>query len=296
MKILITGGTGLLGKALIEANSSDYKIIGTYYGDYEVKSTDQAAYMRLDIRDKEGYRCLFKDFKPDIVIHTVSVGSPDYVERNKDIAHDIDVGGTSNIISLCHEYGIRFLYISSNAVYDGNHAPYGEDDEAKPVNYYGKLKLEGELIAKKSHITHAIIRPILIYGWNHPFERANMVTLAIQKLRRKEIVYVYEDVYCNPVLAEFCAKAIWKVIEKGLQGAFNIGGKDRVNIYQFIKLAAAVFELDQDLVKPVRQGFFKELTLRPKDTSYKTDKMESSLGIKALSLRDGLAIMKEKEI
>lgn len=293
MKILITGGTGLLGKALIETVDSNYEIVATYLGNYAVEDTHQVKYTKLDTRDKAGYEYLCRDFKPKVVIHTASIGSPDYAEKNKELTWEVNVRGTQNILSICERSDAKFLYISSNGIYDGNKAPYGEEDEAKPINYYGQTKLEGERIVQKAKIPYAIIRPILMYGWPHSFERDNIVTFALSKLEQCEVVNAYDDVYLNPLFNRSCAEAIWKIVKEEKYNVFNIAGAERVTIYKLIQEVANVFKLNRDLIKPVQQGFFNELVKRPSDTSYKTEKMEKALGIKPLSLKEGLSIMRE---
>ena len=296
MRILITGGTGLLGKALIETvDNSNYEIIATCLGDYNLNDTNQVKYKKLDVRDIDGYSSLFKEFKPEVVVHAASVGSPDYAEKNKEETWSIDVVGTQNIINNCERYDSKFIYMSSNGIYDGNKAPYSENDKAEPINYYGKIKLEGERITKSSRILHAIVRPILMYGWNYPFERPNIITLAISKLQKSEKIFVYDDVYTNPIFVQSCAKAIWKVIEENKYDIFNIGGKDRLSIYELVKKAAEIFEYSINLVIPVQQGFFNELTKRPKDTSYNTEKMRKVLGLEPLSIIEGLLLMKNSK-
>lgn len=197
MKILITGGTGLLGKALIETTNSCYEIVATYLSDYDIEDNYQIKYKKLDIRDEEGYRYLFRDFRPEVVIHTASIGSPDYAEKNKEETWSINVGGTQCILNNCEKFNSRFIYISSNGIYDGENAPYSEEDEAEPINYYGHTKLEGENLAKKAKVPCAIVRPILMYGWNYPYERANILTLSISRLRKGEKIFAYDVFDCN---------------------------------------------------------------------------------------------------
>ncbi len=295
MKILITGGTGLLGRALVTSADSSYEIVSTFAGDYQILDTPQIIYKKLDIRDREGYFQLLRDFKPEVTIHTAGMSNPDYVEKNNKEAWETNVGGTQNIIKACEESGSKFIYISSNAIYNGSRAPYREEDKADPVNYYGKIKLECEEVTKESNIIWAIVRPILMYGWNHAFERPNIVTTGISRLRKKEKFFVYDDVYYTPLYYYSCAEAIWKIIEKNKFEVFNVAGKDRLSIYGLMKGVAEVFKLEQSLLIPVQQGFFQELVKRPKDTSYNTAKMESVLGLKPLEIRQGLGLMRQEE-
>ena len=59
-RILITGGTGLLGKALIEKSDTADEIVATYVGNYIVQNSDRVKYVNLDILDRSGYRRLFE--------------------------------------------------------------------------------------------------------------------------------------------------------------------------------------------------------------------------------------------
>ena len=294
MKILITGGTGLLGKALVASADSSYEIVCTFVGDYQILDTQQIIYKKLDIRDKEGYFQLLRDFRPEVTIHAAGISNPDYVEKNNKQAWEINVGGTQNIIKVCEELASKFIYISSNAIYSGTIAPYREEDKADPVNYYGKIKLECEEITKESNVIWAIVRPILMYGWNYAFERPNIVTTGIARLRKKEKFFVYDDVYYNPLYYYSCAEAIRKIIEKNKFEVFNVAGKDRLSIYGLMKAVAEVFKLEQGLLIPVQQGFFQELVKRPRDTSYDTAKIESVLDIKPLTVREGLKLMRDE--
>lgn len=295
MNILITGGTGLLGKALIETKNENKNILATYIGNYNLRDDQSAKYRKLDVRDKDGYRDLFIEFKPDVIIHTAGIGSPDFSEQNKELTWEINITGTKNLLDCASAFSSKFIFISSNGIYDGNAAPYDEEDEPSPINYYGSVKLAGEKITKESGIVYAVIRPILMYGWNHPFERCNIVTWALNRFRENKVVNAYSDVYINPLLALQCAEAIWKIIEKEKYETFNIGGKDRLSVYEFLKYAADVFGVKHELIRPVRQGSLEKLVKRPSDTSYNTKKMETVLCLRPLSVEEGLKIMKDKQ-
>jgi len=292
MKILITGGSGLLGKSLIEIRNPNSKITATYVGKYTVENDDDVKYKKLDIRDYSAYKQLFQQFRPDVTIHTAGIGSPDYAEKHRKETWDINVGGTRNIYSLCEKSNSQLVYISSNGIFDGEDAPYGEEDIPEPLNYYGEVKLRAEEILMNARIPCAIVRPILMYGWNHPFERSNIATYALESMTKGSKVQAYDDVFVTPLFSINCSKAIWKIIQDEKYDVFNIGGPERVSIYEMITKLANIFGFKDNLVEPVQQGFFNELVKRPRDTSFKTDKMKAVLGMEALSLDKGFRAMK----
>lgn len=292
-RILITGGTGLLGGSLVGIFGKEHDIVATYLGNYHVDNEEQVRYEKLDIQDSDGYERLFRWMIPDVVIHTAGIGSPDYAEKNREITHRINVSATKMILALCKLYGSKFIYISSNGIYDGDHAPYAEDDEAKPVNFYGEVKLEGERVTRSAGVIFAIVRPHIMYGWHNPFERSNIITLALDRLSKGEKFMAYDNTYVMPLYVEECARSIFKIFQEEKYETFNIAGRDRVSIYEFIKKAAKVFSLNVDHVMPVGQSHFDGLVARPKDTSYCTEKMEKRLGIRPIGIEEGLTLMKQ---
>ena len=292
MKILITGGTGLLGKALIETNKDPHLIWAVYLGKYKVADSKCARYFNADICEKDSLAKVFDEAKADIVIHTAGIANVDYCEKNYDRARYSNVDGTANVIELCKKYGSKIIFVSTNAVFDGRNPPYSEEDVPSPVNQYGRMKLECEKMVMKSALRYAIVRPILMYGWNNENERTNLVTWLLRKLRAGESVNMVNDVYENPVFDLSCAEIIWKLIKLNKVGIYHISGRDTVNRYEFALSIADVFGLDKILIKPVVNSFFRDIAPRPPNTSYDTKKIERELGVKPIGITEGLSLMK----
>lgn len=294
-KVLITGVTGLLGKALAETNGAGHQLVGTYLPKTLAVPFYNFPTTSLDVRDREKLLSIFQEHRPEVVIHTASIGSVDYCETHREESWEVNVKGTQNIIHFCEEFGAKLIFISSNAVFDGEKAPYGENDPVHPINYYGKLKVEGEECTRKARVPHAIVRPILMYGWHHPSGRPNPVTWQIDMMEKGQKVKMVTDIYCNPLYSINCAEAIWAVVDKNKEGLYHVAGKNNCSRYEFAEVVADVFHLNKKLLEPVANAFFKEIAPRPRDTSYRVDKMEKELGVKALSAREGLEAMKKQK-
>lgn len=292
MRVLITGGTGLLGKGLIETNK-DVEISSIYLGTYDMTDGPNVAYYRTDICDAEASEEVFRKAHPQIVIHTAGIANVDYCEKNYEEAYKSNVVGTKIILDLTGKAGAKIVFISTNAVFDGKNAPYSEDSMPSPINSYGKMKLEAEEIVRNSGLEHLIVRPILMYGWNNEHERSNTATWLIEKLRRGETVNIVNDVYENPLFNILCAEMIWSLIDANKEGIYHLAGKDVVSRYEFSRIIADVFNLDKRLIKQVSSDFFPGLAPRPRNTSYNTSKIEKELNVKILGLKEGLTAMKE---
>lgn len=297
MKVLVTGGTGIIGRYLLRKIKPHAKAVATYYLNKDSERISDVEYHRLDIARKKDVIELFTVIKPDVVVHIASIGSVDFCEEHRDEAWMVNVDGTKNMIEGAQTCQARFIFISSNAVFDGKTPPYDEEDLPSPVNFYGKLKLEGEEAIASSGLEYAIVRPILIYGWNDPSERSNPVTWLLSKLKDNKPVKIVNDIYCNPLLANNCADAIWSVIINRKKGIYHVGGKDRLSRFDFAVKTAKAFGMDHKLIESVPNAYFKNIAPRPKDTTYSTKKMQRKLGIRPIGIDEGLDIMlSEKEL
>lgn len=293
MTVLVTGGKGLLGLALLATSPQQYEIIPTVFRNIEDGKVNSRTFVRLDITNKTEVNKIFRKFKPDVVIHTASQGNVDYCEKNKKEAFKTNVVGTRNILDACNKWGSRLVFTSTNAIFDGKNPPYSEKSKPNPLNYYGQTKLSCEKMIRLSGVRHCIVRLVLMYGWHHPMERKNPVTWIIESLNQDKSIHLVNDIFNNPIYNLEAAKAIWKIIEIDYRGTIHLAGKDRVNRYELGQQIAKVFGLQKKLLIEVGSEYFGELAPRMPDTTYSTEKMTKILKITPKSLTVGLRDMKK---
>ena len=167
-RVLITGGTGLLGVAIQRSAPKDIQGFSVYFPERYLPVPLPFSVFAADVSDWMKMQSVFEWAKPDVVIHTAAIGSVDFAERNREETRKVNVGGTEVVVDLCQITKSRLIYISSNAVFDGRTPFYSETAPVNPINYYGKLKVDAETVVRKSSIPWAIVRPILMYGWPYP--------------------------------------------------------------------------------------------------------------------------------
>lgn len=294
-KILITGGTGLLGNGLLMTSPLNSKIYASYKNQFDNQNKiSDLNFMRLNIEDKDELEKLFVKIKPDVVIHSASLSNLDYCEVNKKEAFRVNVSGTENVIRECRKFNSLLVFISSNAVFNGLNPPYSEDDKVNPINYYGETKVLCENLIKKSNLDFVIIRPALIYGWSK--RRTSPVTFVLERLRNNQKIRMSNDTYTNPVLNIQVAQSIWNALKLNKKGIFHIAGGDRVNRFEFSLQIAEVFNFDKNLIESIKSEILKESAKRMFDTTLSTKKMEKELLIKPLGIKEGLVWMKETKI
>lgn len=292
--VLITGGTGLLARGMEETALPGYRIIGVHLRDYSVPR-GKFRHVVLDVRDQRKVDRLFEKYEFEAVVHAAGFASVDYVERHYAESLESNVTGTLNVTSACRRAGCHLIYVSTNAVFDGSSAPYREADPVRPINKYGHIKVECERLIHETLERFTVVRPILMYGWNHPTGRPNPATWLLDKLRRGEVVHMVDDVYENPLYNLQCGEVLWQVIVRKAAGTIHLAGGEIVNRYEFASKLATVFKLERALIKPVDSSFFPDIAPRPRNTSFVTERMERELGIKPLSLEQGLQLMRDRE-
>lgn len=286
VKVFLTGGSSLLGKSLKETAPKRHTIESTWYTNY------QPDLHQMNVTDKSQVRYVFDKVQPEIVIHCAANGSVDHAEKNYQEVYQVNVNGTDNILTAAKDYEAKIIYISSNAVFDGESPPYSEDSACNPVNAYGKIKLQAERLVKDSK-HWLIIRPFLLYGRHFVGGRRNWATLTVDKLRESNIMTIVNDTYWMPTYAKDCAKAIWKLLEYESE-IFHVAGPDTVSLFEFVSKVAVVFWLKSENIKPVGSNFFPNIAPRPRDTTYDLSKI-NALGIKLSGIEKGLKKMRKNE-
>lgn len=292
MRIVFTGITGLLGGYFFKKRDSGYEIIGV--ADKNIQE-DSKNFFKIDITDRQQVLDFIKKVSPAILVHAASLGNVDYCEKHPEEAYRVNVEGTQNIIKAAKQINAKIIFLSSNAIYDGTKPPYDEKDTPNPIDIYGKTKVEGENLIIKSNLNYCILRLITMYGWPQPGGRSNPVTWIIENLKKKQEINVVNDIYNNHLYAAQAAEVVWKIVKGNIKDdIYNIAGADCISRYDLVLKVAKVFGLDESLIAPVSSDFFKDIAKRPKNTCFKTLKMERELGIKPLTVDEGLRLMRQE--
>lgn len=150
--ILITGGKGRLGAALA-------RILPAQSVDRDV----------LDITDASAVKIFLKKNRFDIVIHCAAYTDVASAEKNKQACYSTNVIGTENLVR--NFKGQKFVYLSTDYVFDGERGNYREDDTPNPVNYYALTKLLGEMVVRQYSPT-LVIRTSFKPDGPWPYEKA----------------------------------------------------------------------------------------------------------------------------
>jgi dTDP-4-dehydrorhamnose reductase len=287
-KLVITGSAGLLGSKVMKFAKHDYEVIPLH----NTKPLHPNS-LKLDITDRKQVYNLLTKLKPDIAIHAASETNVDKCETEKEHVWKTNVEGTRNIALACSKAGAKLVYISTDYIFDGEKGNYKEQDKPNPINYYGVTKLEGENQVIYHCKNYAILRTSVLYGW-HPWKQ-NFATWIISMLKQNKEITIVKDHYNTPTLADNLAEITIEAVQEDLQGLYHVSGSERISRYEFAQQIAKTFNLDPNLIKPIKMRQLAAwIAKRPKDSSLSTDKIQKQLKTKPLNITEGLNRMKKE--
>lgn len=290
MKILITGANGFVGYYLAEQLlAKNFSVIATGKGECRLPFTHDInfQYLPMDFTDPFSVHDVFENIKPNVVIHAGAMSKPDECEMDQMKAYLVNVEGTVQLLINAEELKSFFILLSTDFVFDGEKGMYKEDDAPRPVNYYGRTKLEAEEAVKEYEFDWAIVRTVLVYGKNHSGHN-NILKIVKEKLEKGKEYNVVDDQLRTPTYVEDLAKGIVSIIERRAKGIFHISGKDILTPYQMAIKTAEHLHLDGSKLKKVTAASFSQPAKRPLKTGFIIDKARNELGYEPISFEEGL--------
>ncbi len=295
MKILITGANGLLGQHLTNLLlQQGYTVIATGKGEDRLHPEgwgDKYTWRTLDITDSIDVQTVMSAEQPDVVVHAAAMTQVDECELHAEQCERINVIGTSQVLVDAEIYSKHFIYVSTDFVFDGEQGNYKEEDDLKPVSYYGFTKMQAEAIAETSTIPFAIVRTCLVYGNTLAGTRSNIITWVKSSLEQDKPIKVVADQWRTPTYVEDLAKGIILIIEKKATGIYHISGKDLLTPYDMAIQTASHFGLDKSRIEKVDAATFTQPGRRPPKTGFVIEKARKELGYEPLTFEEGLKKM-----
>ena len=247
MKILVTGANGMLGSSLCRLYHNKHKV-SAFHRDEECFSTCSADYS-LDLTDLNKVQELFIDIKPDLVIHCAGLTNVDACEKEPALANLSNITVTENIARVCSNV-TKLIYISTDQVY-GETSDYSEDNVGlRPVNQYGKTKLQGEQKVQELCSNYIIVRTN-IFGWNVKPGKVSSAEWIYYSLKKDEEITLFIDYTFSPVYTECLGDVIMQLIDKDFTGVINVGSQTPCSKYDFGMQLAEEFELN---LSQIRKG------------------------------------------
>ena len=287
-KILITGGSGLLGSNLSKLATSKFEVYATYNKN-EVGMKD-VHFFQIDLTKKEQL-VKIEQIRPDFIIHCAAITNVDYCEDHPNEAYNQNVLASVNIAEIAKKIRAYLIHISTDSVFDGTKGNYKEDDIPNPINVYGNTKLKAEQKTLSIHAYSCIVRTN-IYGWNKR-DKFSLAEWMLNKLTNNEELPALKDIYFSPMLVNDLAEVLFKLQERKYEGIIHIAGSETCSKLDFAYIIAEVFGLDKSLIRPISIHELGLKAPRGKNTSLNVSKAEKILKEHLPKAKEGLVKMKK---
>ena len=252
MKILLTGGNGMLGRTFVRE----------LVGEFEVVPTDLP---ETDITYEASVGAALVKHSPDVVVHCAAMTAVDRCEAERDLAFRINETGSANVAAACNRHGIRLIAISTDYVFDGDaERPYGESDcPTGGRTVYGQSKFAGEEAVRRLCPNHVVARISWLYGAGGPSFVHAMMSLADGS---RPVLKVVSDQHGNPTSTVAVVRALRGILERPeLRGTFHLTCEGEATWAEF---AEEIFRLagKEQKIQPCTTEEFPRPAPRPKNS------------------------------
>lgn len=287
MRVLIIGAAGLLGHTLFRRwpVRSGWKAAGADVW------TPVRGVRRLDVLDPGAVRTMLKETRPEAVVFTASNPHVDFCETDPEECRKLNVDAALAAARASIDTGARFVFFSSDYVFDGEKGSYSEADEPAPLNEYGRQKLEVEEALAKEGERVLVLRMSALFGWE--LKPRNFVLQVLGRLHEGRPVRAAKDQDYAPTYAESVAEALAVLLEKRESGLLHLAGPDRLTRMELAAAAAESFGLDKSRIEGVPLADLQQpdRARRPRRSFLDSSKAAGILGVPLTGVREALKDM-----
>ena len=253
-KILITGSTGQLGNSLGKVFKSRYDLVSTS----RTKLNKKTNYL-LDITNSLLVKDMVSATSPDIIINLAALTNVDLCESNPDLAHAINFQGVKNLVNV---FKGPIIHLSSDYVFDGKLGQYKENDITNPINVYGVTKYKAEKFLLEKSKGSLVIRTNVLYDYQSK-AKSSFLNWVVDSLKRGEKIKVVDDQFNNPTWTDSISVVIDRAIKADLNGLIHWGDFDWISRYDFANKIADKFNLQSNLIEPIKTEELNQVAPRP---------------------------------
>ncbi len=280
---LIIGASGFIGSHIYNyCKRNHVEVVGTF-----CHHCEDSSMIKFDLRSDNLEKICDKYFKeklPENLILCGANASIDSCKKDENASREVNVVSTLKILKQADKLGIKSVFLSSEAVFDGNKGLYTENDVPNPVTLYGKQKLEVERYISENIRNYLIFRVSRAtgscYGENDIFrEFHNKISF------QKEIVCLKNQSFCLTEVDDIVL-CIINSLEKDMRGLFHISSGNYISRYELAKVFADKIFGGYD--KIVEKEYYEMDFLDNRHVYGGLDgsKLEKILGIKYMSISD----------
>ncbi|MDP1853677.1 MAG: dTDP-4-dehydrorhamnose reductase [Candidatus Omnitrophota bacterium] len=263
-KILITGSSGMLGRALCDVLSRSYQVFGI---DLENRNKLKN-FLVCDITKFEQVKKAILVVLPNIIIHTAAYTDVDGCEVDKKKSEVVNKQGAINVAKICQDINATLFFISTDYIFNGKKkSSYRENDAPSPLNIYGRAKFEAEEFIRHNLSEYFIVRTSWLYG----AKGKNFVDTIRATAQSNSPLKVIDDQTGSPTYVVDLSEAIKNLMDKindcpkKYSGIYHITNSGKCSWYQFAKKITKINKLNAKII-PMKSSQLTRPAKRPKNS------------------------------
>jgi dTDP-4-dehydrorhamnose reductase len=286
-RVLLVGGSGMLGSNIVVSNSA-FELYPTYLRN----RIAHPRALRLDISDQDSVLKRVEAIQPEVIIHAGGMTKPAACEEEPALAHKVNVEGTAHLVEAARGIGARFIFLSSDLVFNGSAERYDEDSPTHPLSVYGCTKVKGEELVCTGSDDLVIVRTTVMYGWSSRYNES-MAEWVLRGLQESEKLNMYHDQYRQFILINDLVAAIFELIEMKapLNETILVAGPELLSRYEFAKRLSQTFGLPETDIRSTSFDSTPQAAFTPKRLRLDTSKAARILKTPIRGIDDGLQAM-----
>ncbi len=285
--VVITGGSGFVAGSMIRQVPAGYTAHVLSRGKALVK-VPNVVWHKLDPTDNDALVKCLEEVRPHAIVHTAAYAGIDFCQKEQAEAHRVNSTLTARVGKAAEELGCRFVYCSTDTVFDGVEGKYTEDSPTGPVNYYGETKVAGEVLTRFLSTPWVIARVAIVMGLPMVGSGNSFLSLMIPKFEAGEKVGVPIEEIRTPVDVVTLGRQLWELAGNDFTGVIHLSGDDLVNRTEMVMRIADALGYSRDLVYANDPADIPGRAARPVDVSLLNDKAHAVLENKPCSIAEGV--------
>lgn len=278
MRLLITGASGQLGSYLLRECHRRGETVVAWSGRQQGELFG-CPLRPLDLAEPDAVAAAFRDARPDVVVHTAAMAAVSECHHDPQRAARINTHGSAVLAELADRAKIPLLHISTDMVFDGEHAPYREGDTVAPLSIYGRTKAEAER-AVLAYPRNTVVRLPLLFGPSLS-GRPSFFDQQIQAFRQGKRIVLFADEWRTPLSLQVAARALLALASgtnetpAGAVGLLHLGGPERLNRLEMGQRLAAFLGCEPGTIVPTSRTSVPAVEPRPADLSLDSSRWRS---------------------
>jgi dTDP-4-dehydrorhamnose reductase len=267
-RILVIGGTGQVGRAVISALAPRGVVIAP-------------SRTELDLLDHDSIRRVIRAVEPDVIINAAAYTAVDRGEDEPELAWRVNVDATQVLAREARDS--LLVQFSSDYVFDGSKGtPYVETDAPSPVNVYGRTKLESEIAVASECESYLLLRT----SWVYSTHGQNFPRTVLRRAHEGRELRIVNDQVGAPTSAAAIAEAVSQILAhpsvREAPGVYHVTAAGSTTWYDFARTILG----ESASIQPVSSAEYGARARRPLNSVLDNSKVERQFGVRLAHWRD----------